>query len=72
MKQLSLLVKVLLFWALLIVIGILAYHIGADNSLSLSLTKMPPESFSWVVILALLVSLLTTFFNSSLRKKFRK
>jgi len=68
MRQLSVLIKMLLFWAALIVIGVIAYHLGADQSLSLSISKMPSESFSRIVILALFGSLLVTFFIVSLRK----
>lgn len=72
MRQLSVLIKMLLFWAALIAIGVIAYHLGAEHIFSLSVSKMPPESFSMIVILALFVTLLLTFFNSSLRKKFQK
>lgn len=72
MRQLSVLIKMLLFWAALMVISVIAYHLGADHSLSLSIPKMPPESFSRIVVLALFCSLLVTFFDGSLRKFFGK
>ena len=68
MRRLSVLIKMLLFWGALTVIGLIAYHLGAGYGFSLSISKMPPESFSRIVLLALFGSLLNTFFIGYLLK----
>ena len=72
MSQLVVLIKMLLFWAVLMVIGVVAYHIGDDHSLSMSISDMPSESFSRLVTLTLVLSIFVIFFEHSLRKKFRR
>jgi hypothetical protein len=69
MKLYSSLFVMLLWWLALMLIGVVAYHIGDSHSLSLSFNDIPAETRPRLLLLTLFLGLMLTLMQTKLSKQ---